>query len=142
MKRCWGAMKQRWEFNDSSRRCLFACALRRFDAWLLQSAIVELAGDRRAAQHACRTRRLGRRKRSVPTGRRGFKDQPSGSRFVLRQVSPEFAPWPISPLPARRSTQEGLAEHIKRIRNDYCKGTLRDTLNRFVPQPAGPRTCA
>lgn len=37
-------------------------------------------------------------------------------------------------------TQEGLAEHIKRIRNDYCKGTLRDTLNRFVPQPAGPRT--
>ncbi len=37
-------------------------------------------------------------------------------------------------------TQEGLAEHIKRIRNDYCKGSLRDTLNRFVPQPAGPRT--
>ncbi|TJV42711.1 MAG: hypothetical protein E5Y18_11190, partial [Mesorhizobium sp.] len=24
---------------------------------------------------------------------------------------------------------------------DYCKGTLRDTVNRFVPQPAGPR-CA
>lgn len=37
-------------------------------------------------------------------------------------------------------TQEGLAEHIKRIRNDYCKGTIRDTLNRFLPQPAGPRT--
>jgi len=37
-------------------------------------------------------------------------------------------------------TQEALAEHLKRIRNDYCKGTLRDTLNRFVPQPAGPRT--
>jgi hypothetical protein len=37
-------------------------------------------------------------------------------------------------------TQEELAEHIKRIRNDYCKGTLRDTLNRFVPRPAGPRT--
>jgi hypothetical protein len=36
-------------------------------------------------------------------------------------------------------TQEGIAEHIKRIRNDYCKGTLRDTLNRFMPQPAGPR---
>ncbi len=36
-------------------------------------------------------------------------------------------------------TQEGLAEHIKRIRNDYCKGTMRDTLNRFLPQPAGPR---
>ncbi|MBA3449013.1 MAG: hypothetical protein H0T56_15675 [Pseudaminobacter sp.] len=36
-------------------------------------------------------------------------------------------------------TQEELAEHIKRIRNDYCKGTVRDTLNRFVPQPAGPR---
>jgi hypothetical protein len=36
-------------------------------------------------------------------------------------------------------TQEGLAEHIKRIRNDYCKGTMRDTRNRFLPQPAGPR---
>lgn len=37
-------------------------------------------------------------------------------------------------------TQEEIAEHIKRLRNDYCKGTLRDTLNAFVPQPAGPRT--
>jgi hypothetical protein len=37
-------------------------------------------------------------------------------------------------------TQEELAEHIKRIRNDYCKGTMRDTLNRYVPRPAGPRT--
>jgi hypothetical protein len=36
-------------------------------------------------------------------------------------------------------TQEGIAEHIKRIRNDCCKGTMRDTLNRFLPQPAGPR---
>ena len=36
-------------------------------------------------------------------------------------------------------TQEELAEHLKRIRNDYCEGSLRDTLNRFVPQPAGPR---
>ncbi|MBL8580916.1 MAG: hypothetical protein JNL61_01650 [Rhizobiaceae bacterium] len=36
-------------------------------------------------------------------------------------------------------TQEELAEHLKRIRNDYCAGTLRDTLNRFVPQPAAPR---
>lgn len=37
-------------------------------------------------------------------------------------------------------TQEELAEHIKRIRNDCCKGTLRDTVNRYVPRPAGPRT--
>ena len=36
-------------------------------------------------------------------------------------------------------TQEGVAEHLKRIRNDYCEGSLRDTLNRFLPQPAGPR---
>ncbi|WP_192178772.1 hypothetical protein [Mesorhizobium amorphae] len=36
-------------------------------------------------------------------------------------------------------TQEEIAEHLKRIRNDYCKGRLRDTLNRFIPQPAGPR---
>lgn len=37
-------------------------------------------------------------------------------------------------------TQEELAEHIKRIRRDYCKGALKDTLNAFVPQAAGPRT--
>ena len=37
-------------------------------------------------------------------------------------------------------TQEELAEHIKRIRNDYCEGTMRDTLNRYVPRPAGSRT--
>ena len=36
-------------------------------------------------------------------------------------------------------TQEEIAEHLKRIRNDYCKGSLRDTINRFVPQPVGPR---
>ncbi len=37
-------------------------------------------------------------------------------------------------------TQEELAEHIKRIRRDYCKGSLKDTLNAFIPQAAGPRT--
>lgn len=38
-----------------------------------------------------------------------------------------------------RITQEEIAEHLKRIRNDYCRGGLRDTINRFIPQPAGPR---
>jgi hypothetical protein len=37
-------------------------------------------------------------------------------------------------------TQEELAEHIKRLRRDYCKGNLRDILNAYFPQPAGPRT--
>jgi hypothetical protein len=36
-------------------------------------------------------------------------------------------------------SQEEIAEHIKRIRNDYCAGTFRDTFNAFVPQPDGPR---
>ena len=36
-------------------------------------------------------------------------------------------------------SQEEVAEHIKRIRNDYCGGTFRDTFNAFVPQPVGPR---
>jgi hypothetical protein len=36
-------------------------------------------------------------------------------------------------------SQEEIAEHLKRLRNDYCKGTLRDTLNQFLPQAAGPR---
>ncbi|MFD2053113.1 hypothetical protein ACFSQT_08300 [Mesorhizobium calcicola] len=40
-----------------------------------------------------------------------------------------------------RITQEEIAEHLKRVRNDYCRSRLRDTMNRFIPQPAGPR-CA
>ncbi len=36
-------------------------------------------------------------------------------------------------------SQEEIAEHIKRIRNDYCSGTFKDTFNKFVPQPVGPR---
>ncbi|MBB6411143.1 hypothetical protein [Mesorhizobium sangaii] len=40
-----------------------------------------------------------------------------------------------------RVTQEEIAEHLKRIRNDYCRSGLRDTMNRLIPQPAGPR-CA
>ncbi len=37
-------------------------------------------------------------------------------------------------------TQEHIGESIKRIRAVHCKGTLKDTLNSFMPQPAGPRT--
>lgn len=36
-------------------------------------------------------------------------------------------------------TQENIAEHLKRIRNDHCKGTLRDTMSSFVPRPVAPR---
>lgn len=36
-------------------------------------------------------------------------------------------------------SQEETAEHLKRIRNDYCAGTLRDSINKFVPRPVGPR---
>ncbi len=41
--------------------------------------------------------------------------------------------------PAAEMTQEQVAECIKRIRYDYCAGTLRDTFNKFVPRPAGAR---
>ena len=36
-------------------------------------------------------------------------------------------------------TAEQLAEHLKRLRNDWCKGSLRDTMNKFVPQPVARR---
>ncbi|HHI81733.1 MAG TPA: hypothetical protein ENJ99_01130 [Rhizobiales bacterium] len=42
--------------------------------------------------------------------------------------------------PGVQLSQENIAESIKRIRNDYCSGTTRDTVNSFLPQPAGPRT--
>ena len=38
------------------------------------------------------------------------------------------------------TSQEEIADHLKRIRADFCKGTLRDTLNKYLPQAAGPRT--
>ncbi|MCO5072892.1 MAG: hypothetical protein M9944_16985 [Rhizobiaceae bacterium] len=36
-------------------------------------------------------------------------------------------------------TQEQVAEHLKRLRNDYCVGSLRDSINRFLPRPVAPR---
>lgn len=36
-------------------------------------------------------------------------------------------------------TQEQVAEHLKRLRNDWCKGTWRDAANQFVPQPVARR---
>lgn len=38
-----------------------------------------------------------------------------------------------------RITQEHLAESIKRLRQVYCRGTLRDELNAYLPIAAGPR---
>lgn len=42
--------------------------------------------------------------------------------------------------PLAELTQEQIAECVKRLRNDYCEGTLRDTASRFVPRPVAPRT--
>ena len=42
--------------------------------------------------------------------------------------------------PRDELTQEHVGESIKRIRNDYCKGSWRDAVNQFLPQPVGPRT--
>lgn len=36
-------------------------------------------------------------------------------------------------------TAEQVAEHLKRLRNDWCKGSLRDTMNKFIPQPVARR---
>lgn len=36
-------------------------------------------------------------------------------------------------------TQEEVAEHLKRIRNDWCVGTLRDVMNAYLPQPVARR---
>ena len=78
--------------------------------------------------------RLARRKqreaKTDPAARRSNPPSTDGA---------QCAPRPIC-FPGETVTQEDLAEHVKRIRNDYCKGTLRDTLNRYVPRPAGPRT--
>ncbi|MDF0604510.1 hypothetical protein HZU77_002445 [Neisseriaceae bacterium TC5R-5] len=35
--------------------------------------------------------------------------------------------------------QEHIAECVKRIRQDYCHGSWRDTVNAYCPRPVGPR---
>lgn len=66
-----------------------------------------------------------------PAVRRAVKAMSEALERLLRLGAFAFA--------SERITQEEIAEHLKRLRNDYCKGALRDTVNRFVPQPAGPR---
>ena len=51
---------------------------------------------------------------------------------LMRRFSPAL-------YPAATITQEQVAENIKRLRNDYCRGRLKDTLNGFLPRPAGSR---
>ena len=76
-------------------------------------------------------RRLRDKASMTKEARRGLKALADGLARVRRVGTFAFA--------GETVTQEELAEHLKRIRNDYCAGTLRDTLNRFLPQPAGAR---
>jgi hypothetical protein len=62
---------------------------------------------------------------------RDARDLAQELRRILR-LRPEMYPGPAL-------TQEQIAECIKRLRNDYCFGALRDNVNRFMPQPAGAR---
>ena len=45
----------------------------------------------------------------------------------------------ILPLQKPDITRKQVAEHLKRLRNDWCKGTWRDTANKFIPQPVARR---
>jgi hypothetical protein len=68
--------------------------------------------------------------------------QPSGDVSEIRQwvragrrclrLTPEM-------VAAAQWHQEDLAENIKRLRIDWCFGSWRDALHRFLPVPAGPR---
>jgi len=37
-------------------------------------------------------------------------------------------------------SQEEIAEHLKRIRAEFCTGSFRDSVNKYLPQAVGPRT--
>lgn len=50
----------------------------------------------------------------------------------LGRVDPKF-------YPSVHLSQEHVAESAKRIRNDYCRGGLRNTAHNYVPVPVGPR---
>jgi hypothetical protein len=81
-------------------------------------------------------RQAERQLRQVPIG--ASVSDPAATKALIKTMRrlmrfrPDFYPAP-------QMTQEHVAECIKRLRHDYCAGTLRDTINRFVPQPVGPR---
>jgi hypothetical protein len=80
--------------------------------------------------------RAGERWLRTADRQHGYRDEIS--RLVrdtrrLMRFRPEF-------YPHAELTQEHIAECIKRLRNDYCEGTLRDGVNRFVPRPAAARS--
>jgi hypothetical protein len=79
------------------------------------------AADRQLRKHA------GEDRAATDEARRLVKDLRRLTRF-----RPEL-------YPNRVMTQEQVAENIKRLRSDYCRGSLRDTLGHYVPRPAGPR---
>lgn len=68
--------------------------------------------------------------------RHGYRDEVHRLVRDLKRLT-RFRP---SLYPHPELTQEQIAECIKRLRNDYCEGTLRDTASRFVPRPVAPRT--
>ena len=73
---------------------------------------------------------------------RADEAQPAPAVAEVRRLSADMRRllrfWPAL-YPATELTQEQIAESIKRLRNDYCSGSWRDAVNRFVPRPAGSR---
>lgn len=93
---------------------------------------VGFAGDDSAEAVLRAARRWLRREGTADAGRHGEVRALSQDLVRLRRLG-DFA------YQNAEITQEQVAEHLKRLRSDYCKGTLRDTLGAFMPQPVGPR---
>lgn len=64
------------------------------------------------------------------------------NRAVKRELSLAESLLEFTPVlyPGALLTQEHIAESLKRLRQHFCRGSLKDTLNRFVPRPAGARS--
>lgn len=93
-------------------------------------------GAKSDEQGATNLKRASRLLRSI--------DKRSGDAKALRKLTNDITRlqrFHAAIYPDQTMTQEHIAESIKRIRNDYCSATTRDAINKFLPQPAGPR-CA
>ena len=90
------------------------------------------AGDYTASQDILRTARRYARENKKATNIKLVRDL---TNTITRHVAlGEYA------FTNPTISQEEVADHIKRIRRDYCKGNLWDILNAYFPQAAGPRT--
>lgn len=123
-------------YGERQRRLLAVLAERLVSSLALDHGLLPEADDGRDPAEAYGgLLRVAERVMRQNDGRSAKHDEMRRVLADMRRIL-RFRP---SLYPHPRWTQEHMAECIKRIRSDYLNGTVRDTVNRYLPRPAGSR---